>query len=267
VTPPPPLNERAGSFSTFSFVLQPLNFAFIDEPFPYMCYAQNPSHKNNTGGPERATSPQRRRPENGRGKEGKKQFHGTGLFHVPTVPSEVRPQTLQMFTTTSTPQTTNQTNFSLSSTPPRSNQRKSDQKQKSWSGACRALRSAPSTPPPRRSKSHAPAADSRELRLQLVQATNLLQLLQARSRGHTGVSRMRRMHVCARYCLSCAGRGAVTGKARTNGGEPLAHLWSQEEPIRDALELVHVVDLLATSPRSAATHAQKGGKNIISSGR
>jgi len=37
-----------------------------------MCYAQNPSHKNNTGGPERATSPQRRRPENGRGKEEKK---------------------------------------------------------------------------------------------------------------------------------------------------------------------------------------------------
>ena len=178
----------------------------------------------------------------------------------PCTHGALRPQTLQMFTTTSTPQTTNQTNFSLSSTPPRSNQRKSDQKQKSWSGARRALRSAPSTPPPRRSKSHAPAADSRELLLQLVQATNLLQLLQARRHGHTGVSRMRRMHVCARDCLSCAGRGAVTGKARTNGGEPLAHLWSQEEPIRDALELVRVVDLLATSPRSPATHAQKGGK-------
>ena len=123
---------------------------------------------------------------------------------LPCTNGALRPQTLQMFTTTSTPQTTNQTNFSLSSTPPRSNQRKSDQKQKSWSGARRALRSAPSTPPPRRSKSHAPAADSRELLLQLVQATNLLQLLQARSQA-TCVSRMRAS--CVLDCLSCAGSG------------------------------------------------------------
>ena len=66
-----------------------------------------------------------------------------------------------------------------------------------------------------------------------------------------------------RVCLTACpvpAAGAITGKARTNGGEPLAHLGSQEEPIRDALELVRVVDLLATSPRSPATHAQKGGK-------
>ena len=68
----------------------------------------------------------------------------------------------------------------------------------------RSLPRAPSTPPRRRSKSHAPAADSRELLLQLVQATNLLQLLQARSQA-TCVSRMRAS--CVLDCLSCAGSG------------------------------------------------------------
>jgi len=217
-----------------------------------MCYAQNPSHKNNTGGPERATSPQRRRPENGRGKEKKKTIPWHRTF--PCTHGALRPQTLQMFTTTSTPQTTNQTNFSLSSTPPRSNQRKSDQKQKSWSGACRALR-------PRRRR----AGRSHMPRLRIRASS-----FSSSSRPPTSSSSCRheaKPHASAecerRVCLTACpvpAAGAITGKARTNGGEPLAHLGSQEEPIRDALELVRVVDLLATSPRSPATHAQKGGK-------
>ena len=134
------------------------------------------------------------------GERKKKQFHGTGSSMYEWCPPT--PDLTNVLYSIHAPN--NQTNFSLSSTPPRSNQRKSDQKQKSWSGARRALRSAPSTPPPRRSKSHAPGADSRELLLQLVQATNLLQLLQARSQA-TCVSRMRAS--CVLDCLSCAGSG------------------------------------------------------------
>jgi hypothetical protein len=54
-----------------------------------------------------------------------------------------------------------------------------------------------------------------------------------------------------------------------------AHLWSQEEPIRDALELVHVVYLLSRhrrgSPPATRWHerakTKKGGKNISSTSR
>jgi len=121
--------------------------------FPYMCYAQNPSHKNNTGGPERATSPRRRRPENGRGKEKKNNSMAPDSSMYERCPPT--PDLTNVLYSIHAPN--NQTNFSLSSTPPRSNQRKSDQKQKSWSGAHRALRYAPLRPRRRRAgRSHMP---------------------------------------------------------------------------------------------------------------
>jgi len=140
------------------------------------------------------------------GERKKKQFHGTGLFHVRTVPSDPRPYKCSL----QHPRPKQPNQFLVVLDSPTIESTKKRPKTKILE---RSLPRAPSTPPRRRSKSHAPAADSRELLLQLVQATNLLQLL-----------------------------------------------GSQEEPIRDALELVRVVDLLATSPRSPATHAQKGGK-------
>ena len=130
----------------------------------------------------------------------KKQFHGTGLFHVPTVPSDPRPYKCSL----QHPRPKQPTK-PISRCPRLPHDRINEKATKNKNpGAEPAARSAPSTPPPRRSKSHAPAADSRELLLQLVQATNLLQLLQARSQA-TCVSRMRAS--CVLDCLSCAGSG------------------------------------------------------------
>jgi hypothetical protein len=56
-----------------------------------------------------------------------------------------------------------------------------------------------------------------------------------------------------------ATRVEITDRARIRryGHHSLAHLWSQEQPIRHALILDHVVYLLATSPRRPATRAKR----------
>jgi hypothetical protein len=122
---------------------------------------------------------------------------------------------------------------------------KSDQKQKPRSGARRAaIRTNPSNGP----------ADSRELLFQLVQATNLLQLLQTTATTTSG--------------SDVSGRG-FTGKARTNEGAPLAG--SPLVPGRAHTGRPRTCPCgvsardIAEEPSHTSDSVQKGGKNISSS--
>ena len=158
----------------------------------------------------------------------------------------LRPQTLQMFTTTSTPPNNQPNQFLVVLDSPTIESTKKRPKTKILERSRPRRRRAGRSHMPRLrirassfSSSSRPPTSSSSCRHE--------------AKPHASAECERR--VCLTACPAPAA-GAITGKARTNGGEPLAHLGSQEEPIRDALELVHVVDLLATSPRSAATRAK-----------
>jgi hypothetical protein len=111
------------------------------------------------------------------------------------------------------------------------------------------------------SESNAPA-DPRELRVQVLHATDLLQLLRKGTTATRVEKASAREKTIERIVLCRRGKQSQTeqGQDDTHHSLCYAHLWSHEQPIRHTLILVHVVYLLATSPRVAQPHTQIKGQ-------